>query len=253
MIKYIILALLFVGALSTTQTKTAADECSLGREAILLHNIKELDFLAGHFTASRRVAAIPQLECIGGSARGHHEPEKVRCVNIGNTEPHWRCEAALDDSVKLGHVIVTCEGYEGPLDPYVLRDSCGLKYSLEYTSWTNFILGYMYNAFTFFILTPIKWGIYLAAMGAVALVIVAAIRKPAHRQVSRSDKPIPSFIRVLFPKASDKEKEKEKKREKESSTRVGGYNLRDRKQIHSPYKDSDSPYDTPASTGLAAR
>jgi hypothetical protein len=61
MIKYIIFTLLIVGTLSTTQTKTAADECSLAREAILLHNIKELDFVAGQFTASRRVAAIPQV------------------------------------------------------------------------------------------------------------------------------------------------------------------------------------------------
>jgi hypothetical protein len=98
------------------------------------------------------------MECIGGSARGYNEPDVVRCVNIGHngmwchitsvnlkinshSEPHWRCEATLDDSVKLGHVIVTCEGYEGPLDPYVLKDSCGLKYSLEYTGWANFFLG----------------------------------------------------------------------------------------------------------------
>lgn len=56
----------------------------------------------------------------------------------------------MEDDVKLGHVIVTCEGYEGPLDPYVLRDSCGLKYSLEYTSWTNFVLGkYFFIYFLF--------------------------------------------------------------------------------------------------------
>lgn len=56
-------------------------------------------------------------------------------------EPHWRCESTLDDKVKLGSVTVTCEGYEGPLDPYVLRDSCGLKYNLEYTNWVPYILG----------------------------------------------------------------------------------------------------------------
>ena len=58
--KFIILALLIVGALSM-QTKTASDECSFGREAILLHNIKELEFTSGKFTASRRVAAISQV------------------------------------------------------------------------------------------------------------------------------------------------------------------------------------------------
>lgn len=62
MIKYsIILALLIGGVLSTMQTKTAADECKLEREAVLLHNIKELEFTAGHFTKSRRVSAIPQV------------------------------------------------------------------------------------------------------------------------------------------------------------------------------------------------
>lgn len=60
MIKLLFLALLIVGALST-QTKTAADECKLEREAVLLHNIKELDFTFGRFTASRRLGAIPQV------------------------------------------------------------------------------------------------------------------------------------------------------------------------------------------------
>lgn len=59
--KIILLALLIAGALSSMQTKTAADECKMEREAVLLHNVKELDFTAGKFTASRRVAAIPQV------------------------------------------------------------------------------------------------------------------------------------------------------------------------------------------------
>jgi len=235
------LALIIVGALST-QTTTAADECKLGREAILLHDIKELEFTAGKFTASRRVAAIPQLECIGGSARGVHEPDTVRCVNVGQYEPHWRCESTLDDSVKLGHAIVTCEGYQGSLDPYVLRDSCGLKYSLEYTNWGNFILGYLYNAIKFFVLIPLKWGLYFAIMGLVGLVIVAAIRKPAHKQSSRSKDSQQIEL--------DEERTgKQEKSTKESSKGVWEDRLRDRKQIHSPFKD-DSPYQ---STGLAAR
>ena len=256
MIKLIFFALLFVGALCT-QTTTAADECKMEREAVLLHNIKELDFTLGKFTASRRVAAVPQLECVGGSASGtNYEPFSVRCVNIGNREPHWRCESTLDDKVKLGHATVSCEGYEGPLDPYVLRDSCGLKYTLDYTNWIPYMLGHAANGVNYFVLTPLKWGLFSAALAFVGLVVLAAIRKPAHRQKSRQQNQDVSFWQILFPSGNTNEaEEEENEKDDEGYTGEGPWKgrLRDRRQIHSPYKDNESPYNAPPTTGLAAR
>jgi hypothetical protein len=165
--------LLFVMVGTTTEsilgesTKTVC-ECERGREAILLRNIKEVTFTKGYYTASRRLSPIPQLECVGGSAMNVYEPTTIRCVNEGIDEPHWRCEADLDTTVKLGKVTITCEGYEGPHDPYVLRDSCGLKYNLEYTSWSMYIYGYMIRAFNIFFLQPLKY-LLMATFSSLAL------------------------------------------------------------------------------------
>jgi len=186
-----ILCLLLIAAATAFGTITTTDTpqetiitttpCACEREAILLHDIKELSFMRGATTLSRREPAIAQLECIGGSAKGVLEPNVVRCVNIGHIEPHWRCEAVLDTTVKLGGVTVTCEGYEGPHDPYVLRGSCGLQYSLEYTEWGPYIWGKFLRILSILVLTPLKWAVVTAACLAGGLVVLAAIRRPTRR------------------------------------------------------------------------
>jgi len=45
----------------------------------------------------------------------------------------WRCEADMDSSYRFGAIRVSCEGYNHPDDPYVLRGSCGFEYELDYT------------------------------------------------------------------------------------------------------------------------
>jgi len=40
----------------------------------------------------------------------------------------------MDSNLKFGNIEVSCEGYDHPDDPYVLRGSCGLEYTLEYTN-----------------------------------------------------------------------------------------------------------------------
>jgi len=155
--------------------------CACEREAVLLHEIKELDFVKGAYTVSRRLPAIPQLDCVGGSAQGVYEPGLVRCVNTGITAPHWRCEATLDKDVQLGSVTVTCEGYTGLNDPYILRGSCGLQYNLEYTNWTPYLWGKFVRALSILILTPLKWLGFIALGLFGGLVALAAIRRPARR------------------------------------------------------------------------
>jgi len=87
------------------------------------------------YTRGRRVSPIPQLQCVGGSAQNRLEflPSTVQCQQVAHSG-QWKCEAELDQSVKFGKISVSCEGYDYPDDPYVLRDSCGLKYELEYTN-----------------------------------------------------------------------------------------------------------------------
>jgi len=172
--------------LVTTQLVFASNEdttttCTCEREAILLHDIKELIFVKGANTLSRREPAIPQLECVGGSAKGTYEPNVVRCVNVGHILPHWRCEATLDSSVQLGSVAISCEGYTAPEDPYVFRGSCGLQYSLEYTAWGPYLWGKLLRALSILILTPLKWLAFAALTGFAGLVVLALIRRPATR------------------------------------------------------------------------
>jgi len=168
---------------TTTEGSTTITPCNCAceREAVLLHEIKELTFVKGASTLSRRQPAIQQLECVGGSAKGTSEPNVVRCVNVGHLEPHWRCETTADVSVQLGAVTVSCEGYMGPHDPYVLRGSCGLLYNWEYASWGPYLWGNFVRALTIMVWTPIKWLSGIAIGLLIGLVALAIIRRPTRR------------------------------------------------------------------------
>merc|ERR1712000_330712 len=68
--------------------------------------------------------------------RADLQPDVVQCRSSGldaDGMPQWRCEADLDEGVKLGRISVTCEGYESPNDDYILKGSCGLEYELKKT------------------------------------------------------------------------------------------------------------------------
>jgi len=95
-----------------------------------------LTFHQGSFSTHRRVPAIPQLQCTGGSAQYEYTPEVVQCKNQGfdGQSVQWKCQAEMDEKYRFGKIHVTCEGYSGPNDPYVLVGSCGLQYTLEHTS-----------------------------------------------------------------------------------------------------------------------
>lgn len=45
--------------------------------------------------------------------------------------PHRECTVPnMPDRYDLGQIQVTCEGYDYPDDPYILRGSCGVEYEL---------------------------------------------------------------------------------------------------------------------------
>ncbi|XP_054843285.1 store-operated calcium entry-associated regulatory factor [Eublepharis macularius] len=103
-------------------------------EKILLREVQALTLYSGQYTNSQRTSPIPQLQCTGGSAGcAAHTPEVVQCYNKGwdGYDVQWECKAQLDHSYRFGKIEVSCEGYEYPDDPYVLKGSCGLQYTLE--------------------------------------------------------------------------------------------------------------------------
>lgn len=48
-------------------------------------------------------------------------------------EIQWKCEADLDQRVKFGRMTVSCEGYNGVDDEWVVDGSCSLQYELDRT------------------------------------------------------------------------------------------------------------------------
>jgi len=51
--------------------------------SILLSDVSTLTLHKGQRTQARRVSSIPQLRCVGGSAKGQYEPDVVQCYNRG--------------------------------------------------------------------------------------------------------------------------------------------------------------------------
>lgn len=106
-------------------------------DAVLLNDIQTLTLHAKRQTSARRVSSIPQLRCIGGSARNLYEVDVMRCKNSGTeydtSDVQWTCTAQLPKEFKLGGTEVICEGYDSPQDPYVLKGSCGVEYRLVLT------------------------------------------------------------------------------------------------------------------------
>ncbi|XP_063726494.1 store-operated calcium entry-associated regulatory factor-like [Symsagittifera roscoffensis] len=108
---------------------------ALSSDKVRLTDIKTLSFHNGAYTTGRRSRPVPQMTCISGSACGQSsfKPSSAQCYNQGSDgfDVQWKCSADLDNSVRFGQTIVTCEGYDYPDDPYVLKGSCGLEYALE--------------------------------------------------------------------------------------------------------------------------
>ncbi|KAM6429740.1 store-operated calcium entry-associated regulatory factor [Rhynochetos jubatus] len=102
---------------------------------VLLREVQALTLHRGQYTASRRTAAVPQLQCTGGSAGCSRAPEVVQCYNKGwdGHDVQWQCKADLENTYRFGRIEVSCEGYDYPDDPYILRGSCSLLFRLELT------------------------------------------------------------------------------------------------------------------------
>ncbi|KAL3995357.1 hypothetical protein ACH3XW_25485 [Acanthocheilonema viteae] len=102
---------------------------------VRLADITTLTLYRDKYTTGRRSAPIPQIQCVGGSAKGKFEPRVVQCYNKGydGIDVQWECKAEMSDQYEFGEIRISCEGYDYADDPYILRGSCGLKYKLEYS------------------------------------------------------------------------------------------------------------------------
>lgn len=71
-----------------------------------------------------------------GTTRNARRFPRIRNDQMGDyMQPRWACETStLPDSVYLGTVEVSCEGYSSRDDPYVLVGSCSLTYALDRTA-----------------------------------------------------------------------------------------------------------------------
>ena len=106
-------------------------------ESVLLSDVKTLTLRKDFKTSHNRLPAVPQLKCIGGTAKGLFEIDVLRCKNAGSSygdeDVQWTCTATLPSEFKLGSTDVICEGFLSSEDPYVLKGSCGVEYRLMLT------------------------------------------------------------------------------------------------------------------------
>ncbi|XP_072445254.1 store-operated calcium entry-associated regulatory factor [Chiloscyllium punctatum] len=105
-------------------------------ERILLRDVQTLTLYSGKYTTGRRTHPVPQLQCVGGSAGcSVLLPKVVQCYNKGwdGYDVQWECKTDMEKAYQFGAITVSCEGYNYPEDPYILRGSCGLEYVIELT------------------------------------------------------------------------------------------------------------------------
>lgn len=109
-------------------------------QKVLLSNVQTLTLQRGQRTQARRVSSIPQLKCVGGSAKNAFEPEVVQCYNRGSNgvDIQWECTSEMPTQYKFGKLTVSCEGFDYPDDPHILAGSCGLEYNLELTDKNHY-------------------------------------------------------------------------------------------------------------------
>lgn len=104
---------------------------------VYIGQVEAITLQRGQMTTARRVSAVPQLKCVGGSASRYtwYRPKVVQCKAQGfdsSGSMQWRCEADMDNRYRFGKITVVCEGWDHPTDRYILEGSCGLEYELDY-------------------------------------------------------------------------------------------------------------------------
>lgn len=143
--------------------------CVLASQSVHMKDLSTITLYQGEYTTGRRVAPIPQLKCVGGTAGSYGGAVKsMQCHNQGfdGMDINWKCESTLPSQYQLGKVKVLCEGYNHATDEYILAGSCGAEYELDYnpnyrgpnhkvsnrrdvvvTTWWDPLTGMMYETY----------------------------------------------------------------------------------------------------------
>ncbi|CAG2193495.1 Store-operated calcium entry-associated regulatory factor [Mytilus edulis] len=132
----IVLSFGLIFLLSSSTTFGAFGGHDKYNDRMLLSEVSALTLYHGKMTNARRSSPVPQLKCVGGSAGCQaFVPQVVQCYNRGGDgyDVQWECKTDMDNAYRFGKVEVVCEGFDHPDDPYILRGSCGLEYTLDLT------------------------------------------------------------------------------------------------------------------------
>ena len=70
MVRWVVLAMAVSGALAWGE-----------KDRVRLEEVQVLTLARGAMTTGRRSSPVPQLSCVGGSARNEEQPERVQCYN----------------------------------------------------------------------------------------------------------------------------------------------------------------------------
>jgi len=100
-----------------------------------------LTFYYGAQTTSDKSASIPQLTCTGGNGCKYSDKVKIvqcSCTGLNDfNDPQWKCQSELPNDLRLGQVVVSCEGCNEMQNGKYLIGSCGLYYNLNHDKNIN--------------------------------------------------------------------------------------------------------------------
>lgn len=101
-------------------------------DRVLLTNVESLLFQPNQLTTGRRSSPVEQMHCSGWNC--HNGPNSIMCKNEGMSDKDvvWKCTGqGLTPGYVMKGATVSCEGYANPNDPYILRGSCGVTYTVD--------------------------------------------------------------------------------------------------------------------------
>lgn len=170
------------------------------RQRARLRDIQTLSLTHGKWTTGQRTRPVPQLQCVGGSARCAHLPKTVQCYNRGTdgVDIQWECKADMDTNLRFGNIEVTCEGFEYPEDDYILVGSCGLEYTIDLVDPHNppkkdyFKPPSNHPHHRKNETGPGSLIFVIVVVGAIAIIYMSCLRKPSTEEETRRAYPNPS-------------------------------------------------------------
>ena len=115
---------------------------------VLLKDVQVLTLKAGQMTTGRRSSPVPQLNCVGGSAKGQFNPQVVQCYNRGwdGQDVQWECKSDMDNLYRYFHLNLT----ECFLN-LILETEIILLVVLNFYFCMIILISYSYTIYTYFV------------------------------------------------------------------------------------------------------